>query len=60
MLSACQPPPSVQYDKVTPELKQWQQHPLEKVYPFVWLNVFTIKSVRMAVIRAKRFIPFWR
>ncbi|WP_438894005.1 transposase, partial [Bacillus cereus group sp. BC334] len=25
-------------DKVIPELKQWQQRPLEKVYPFVWLD----------------------
>ncbi|EJA94308.1 transposase mutator type [Salmonella enterica subsp. enterica serovar Newport str. CVM 4176] len=25
-------------DKVIPELKPWQQRPLEKVYPFVWLD----------------------
>lgn len=25
-------------DKVIPELKQWQQRPLEKVYPFDWLD----------------------
>lgn len=24
--------------KVIPELKQWQQLPLDKVYPFVWLD----------------------
>lgn len=25
-------------DKVIPELKQWQQRPLETLYPFVWLD----------------------
>lgn len=30
-------------DKVIPELKQWQQRPLEKVYPFVWLDAIHYK-----------------
>ncbi|EBO9655606.1 IS256 family transposase [Salmonella enterica subsp. enterica] len=30
-------------DKVIPELKQWQQRPLEKVYPFVWLDAINYK-----------------
>lgn len=30
-------------DKVIPELKQWQQHPLGKVYPFVWLDAIHYK-----------------
>ncbi|WP_455426792.1 IS256 family transposase [Dryocola sp. LX212] len=30
-------------DKVIPELKQWQLRPLEKVYPFVWLNAIHYK-----------------
>ncbi|WP_432330380.1 IS256 family transposase [Yersinia enterocolitica] len=30
-------------DKVIPELKQWQQRPLEAVYPFVWLDVIHYK-----------------
>jgi putative transposase len=25
-------------DKDIPEFKQWQQRPLVKVYPFVWLD----------------------
>ncbi|CAM3592654.1 Mutator family transposase [Xenorhabdus nematophila] len=25
-------------DKVIPELKQWQQRPLEALYPFIWLD----------------------
>ncbi|EFM3921049.1 IS256 family transposase [Escherichia coli] len=31
-------------DKVIPELKQWQQCPLEKVYPFVWLDAIHYKT----------------
>ncbi|WP_262140938.1 IS256 family transposase, partial [Serratia ficaria] len=30
-------------DKVIPELKQWQQRPLEPVYPFVWLDAIHYK-----------------
>lgn len=30
-------------DKVIPELKQWQQRPQEKVYPFVWLDAIHYK-----------------
>ncbi|CCV61936.1 IS256 family transposase [Yersinia enterocolitica] len=30
-------------DKVIPELKQWQQRPLEAVYPFVWLDAIHYK-----------------
>lgn len=30
-------------DKVIPELKLWQQRPLEKVYPFVWLDAIHYK-----------------
>lgn len=30
-------------DKVIPELKQWQQRPLETVYPFVWLDAIHYK-----------------
>ncbi|EBR4368662.1 IS256 family transposase, partial [Salmonella enterica] len=30
-------------DKVIPELKQWQQRPLEKFYPFVWLDAIHYK-----------------
>lgn len=26
-------------DKVIPLLKEWQQRPLESIYPFVWLDV---------------------
>lgn len=47
-------------DKVIPELKQRQQRPLEKMYPFVWLDAIIIKAVKMAGIRAKRFTPYWR
>ncbi len=28
---------------VIPELKQWQQRPLEAVYPFVWLDAIHYK-----------------
>ncbi len=31
-------------DKVIPELKQWQQRPLEKVYPFVWLDAIHVSD----------------
>ncbi|VDY39984.1 Transposase for insertion sequence element ISRM3 [Salmonella enterica subsp. enterica serovar Daytona] len=31
-------------DKVIPELKQWQQRPLEKVYPVVWLDAIHYKN----------------
>ena len=30
-------------DKVIPELRQWQQRPLEPVYPFVWLDAIHYK-----------------
>ncbi|KFC06140.1 transposase [Trabulsiella guamensis ATCC 49490] len=30
-------------DKVIPELKHWQQRPLEPVYPFVWLDAIHYK-----------------
>ncbi|EEG8800524.1 TPA: IS256 family transposase [Salmonella enterica] len=30
-------------DKVIPELKQWQQRPLEKGYPFIWLDAIHYK-----------------
>jgi transposase-like protein len=30
-------------DKVIPLLKEWQQHPLESVYPFVWLDAIHYK-----------------
>uniref|UniRef100_UPI000A5ACB48 transposase n=1 Tax=Yersinia enterocolitica TaxID=630 RepID=UPI000A5ACB48 len=30
-------------DKVIPELKQWQQRPLEAIYPFVWLDAIHYK-----------------
>jgi transposase-like protein len=30
-------------DKVIPLLKEWQQRPLEKVYPFVWLDAIHYK-----------------
>lgn len=36
-------PISAVTDKVIPELKQWQQRPLEKVYPFVWLDAIHYK-----------------
>lgn len=42
-------------DKVIPELKQWQQRPLEKVYPFVWLDTIHYRirgSDRVAAITA--------
>lgn len=31
-------------DKVIPELKQWQQRPLEKVYSFAWLDAIHYKT----------------
>ena len=34
-------------DKVIPELKQWQQRPLEKVYPFVWLDAIHYKILSL-------------
>ncbi len=30
-------------DKVIPGLKQWQQRPLDRVYPFVWLDAIHYK-----------------
>ncbi|HGN0870451.1 TPA: IS256 family transposase, partial [Providencia alcalifaciens] len=30
-------------DKVIPELKQWQQRPLEALYPFIWLDAIHYK-----------------
>ncbi|EFI6096601.1 IS256 family transposase [Escherichia coli] len=30
-------------DKVIPELKQWQQRPLDPLYPFVWLDAIHYK-----------------
>ncbi len=30
-------------DKLLPELKAWQQHPLEALYPFVWLDAIHYK-----------------
>lgn len=46
-------------DKIIPELKQWQQRPLEAIYPFIWL-LSTIKSVRTGVTSVKQSILFWR
>ena len=30
-------------DKLIPELKQWQQRPLDRLYPFVWLDAIHYK-----------------
>ncbi|MEQ4661268.1 IS256 family transposase [Providencia rettgeri] len=30
-------------DKVVPELKQWQQRPLDALYPFIWLDAIHYK-----------------
>ncbi|CRG50530.1 ISsod5%2C transposase [Yersinia wautersii] len=30
-------------NKVIPELKQWQQRPLEPLYPFIWLDAIHYK-----------------
>lgn len=30
-------------DKLIPELKQWQQRPLERLYPFIWLDAIHYK-----------------
>jgi len=30
-------------DKVIPLFKEWQQRPLEAIYPFVWLNAIHYK-----------------
>lgn len=30
-------------DKIIPELKQWQQRPLEAIYPFIWLDAIHYK-----------------
>lgn len=30
-------------DRVLPALKQWQQRPLETLYPFVWLGAIDYK-----------------
>ena len=30
-------------DKLIPELKQWQQRPLESLYPFIWLDAIHYK-----------------
>jgi putative transposase len=30
-------------DKVIPLLKEWQQRPLESIYPFVWLDAIHYK-----------------
>ncbi len=30
-------------DRLIPELKQWQQRPLEAVYPFIWLDAIQYK-----------------
>ncbi|VDY38517.1 Transposase for insertion sequence element ISRM3 [Salmonella enterica subsp. arizonae] len=42
-------------DKVIPELKQWQQRPLEKVYPFVWLDAIYYKVREDGAIRCGSF-----
>ena len=34
---------SVVTDRLIPELKQWQQRPLEVVYPFIWLDAIHYK-----------------
>lgn len=30
-------------DKVIPKLKEWQNRPLESIYPFIWLDAHTLK-----------------
>lgn len=47
-------------DKLIPELKQWQQRPLDGFYPFICWMRFIIKSKKMGGMAARPFIQFWR
>lgn len=41
-------------NKLLPELQTWRERDLDAVYPIVWLDAFTIKSVKTAAISAKQ------
>lgn len=38
-------------DKLIPQLKQWQQRPLESHYPFVWLDAHPLQDQRGWALR---------
>ncbi len=41
-------------DKLLPELKAWQQRPLEALYPFVWLDAIHYKIKQMVTISIRQ------
>ncbi len=40
-------------DKIIPQLKEWQQRPLESHYPFVWLDAIHYKVMESGTYRGK-------
>ena len=46
-------------DKIIPLLKEWQQRPLESIYPFVWLDAIHYKIKENGSISLKQYIPYF-
>ena len=46
-------------DKLIPEIKLWQQRPLDSHYPFVWLDAIHYKVSKTGATQPKRFTRFW-
>lgn len=40
-------------DKIIPELQEWQNRPLQKVYPFVWLDAIHFKVRNNGVVESR-------
>ena len=46
-------------DKLIPEIKLWQQRPLDSHYPFVWLDAIHYKVKQDGRYAAKAVTRFW-
>jgi len=46
-------------DKIIAEVREWQQRPLESLYPFVWLDACTTRLRITGATRVRRCTPFW-
>lgn len=40
-------------DRVIPEIREWQNRPLESVYPLIWLDAMHFKVRQEGMIKSK-------
>lgn len=40
-------------DRIIPEIKEWQNRPLESVYPVIWLDAMHFKVRHEAMVKSK-------